>query len=301
MEEIQKEAGAIPSTELPKAAPRWPLKKFLESAAAFETHPVDTDSMVSRSGGFKLEFPEISIYCGYEDCDGVRFFDSTGSAAFFSAHADEFKNLFVEYLCRHCKKTTKVFALAAETRLVGGPSFRMMKYGENPPAIGPSPKALKDLLGDQWSMYIKGRRSELAGLGIGAFIYYRRVVEHVWQNVLARLLQVAKLEGSTDRTAALAAAQSESRFTRSMDTAKASVPVSLFVDGHNPLQLLYDACGDGVHEYTDAECLQRSNVIRIVLGRFSERARLVLAEDAELRVAVGSLANAGGQGQSPKA
>jgi hypothetical protein len=148
---------------------------------------------------------------------------------------------------------------------------------------------LQELVGDQWSLFIQGRRSELAGLGIGSFVYYRRVIEHVWQRVLARLIQVAKIDASPERVEVLTGALMEQRFTRSMEAAKGSVPASLYVDGHNPFQALYDACGDGLHEYTDEECIARSRIIRLVLARFAERARSVLSEDKEFRQALGSI------------
>jgi hypothetical protein len=64
-------------------------------------------------------------------------------------------------------------------------------------------------------------------------------------------------------------------------------------DCHYLFQLLYDACGDGVREYTDQECIQRSAIIRLVLSRFAERASAVLSRDEELRASVGALVNAG--------
>jgi len=140
-------------------------------------------------------------------------------------------------------------------------------------------------------MYLQGRRSELSGLGIGSFVYYRRAVESVWQTVLGRLLEVAQLEGQNERVASLESARAEPKFTRSMELAKAFVPRSLYVDGHNPFQALYDACGDGLHEFSDAECIARSKVIRLVLTRFAERDKSVLAEDAELRTAIGAMAS----------
>ena len=135
----------------------------------------------------------------------------------------------------------------------------------------------------------------MAGLGIGSFTYYRRVVENIWQTVLKRLVEVAQIEGSSDKVRALEAAQREREFTRSMDAAKGFIPASLYVDRHNPFQALYDACGDGLHAYSDEECIRRSTAIRLVLRRFSERAKEVLSEDAEFRKAVASIATKTGQ------
>ena len=128
-------------------------------------------------------------------------------------------------------------------------------------------------------------------MGIGAYVYYRRAVEHIWHAVLARLIEVATIDGSTQRIEALTSAQHELNFTRSIEVAKGSVPASLYVDGNNPFQALYAACGDGLHEYSDEECIRRSRVIRLVLARFAESARAVLSDNKEFRHAVGSLAS----------
>jgi hypothetical protein len=76
-------------------------------------------------------------------------------------------------------KGYKTFAVRIETSASGGKTLTVMKFGEDPPNIGPTSRALQTFLADQWKMFLQARRSELAGLGIGAFVYYRRVIEHV--------------------------------------------------------------------------------------------------------------------------
>jgi len=281
---------------------RRTMKLFLEEAPPLVEEEVKADiDNTSRIPGhyfFNLKWPSILLYCGSKECDGDHFFDPEPEHDTANLGELSVKKLyFLIYTCRHCKATRKIFAIAVtgETKNDATAKISMMKFGEDPPAIGPAPRALQDLLGDQWQLYLKARRSELAGLGIGSFTYYRRIIEHVWQTVLARLVQVARIEGSADKIAALEAAQQQREFTRSMEQAKEFIPGSLYVNGHNPFQALYDACGDGIHEYSDEECIKRSRIIRLVLRRFSERAKAVLSEDTEFRTAVGSLAGKTGQ------
>jgi len=273
------------------------VRLFLEEAAS-SSLPEEVKAEVSciplgRPGSYyyELQWPSISLFCQSKECDAEHFFDPADR----KLNLGQFVNRRLEFLiytCRQCKKTWKIFAVSVGGEEIqdGTAKINIMKYGENPPAIGPAPRALKNLLGDQWPLYIQGRRSELAGLGIGAFTYYRRVVENVWQTVLERLVEVARIEGFSERLKALGAARAEKEFTRSMEQAKGFIPGSLYVDGHNPFQALYDACGDGLHEYSDEECIRRSRLIRLVLRRFSEPAKAVLSEDAEFRSAVGALA-----------
>lgn len=277
------------------------LKLFLEQAGPSALEQVDATSELVEprisSEAYRLTWPELLLFCESPECGGDRFFDPRDATIVLGDSSLAHKLLFVTYTCRHCKKRRKTYAVTiwAEFRPEKtNVKFKIMKFGEDPPAIGPTPRALKDMLGEHWSLYLQGRRSELAGLGIGAFVYYRRAVERIWHTALTRLIEVARLDPTTDRVQALEAAQKEERFTRSMELAKAAIPISLYINGHNPFQSLYDACGDGLHEYSDEDCLNRSKMIRLVLSKFSERAKSVLSDDAEFQTAVGRLASKAG-------
>ena len=265
------------------------LRTFLESASPFNEQTVSA-TIKWGAGQFGAAMPKLLLYCDNSLCGRDSFFDPIDTSIGIGGNEPTATLAFVRYRCRFCRATVKTYALQIKTD--GGPqtTLQITKFGEDPAAVGPTPRSLKNLLSDQWVMYLSGRRAELHGLGIGAFVYYRRAIEQVWQRVLQRLLEVARLEDSPDRIRILTAATAELGFTRSMDIAKGAVPTSLFVDGHNPFQALYDACGDGIHEYTDEECIVRARIIRLVLGRFAERAKAVLAEDTEFRAAVGALA-----------
>lgn len=281
------------------------LAEFLEAAPVLTREAVAIECSFEKGQmrPFRVTLPIVRLYCGSKDCCRIGIFDSEQNVWSLGEMIGE---EFVYYRCRQCRRTRKLYVLRIELRRDSLTDATFTKIGEEPPAIGPTPRALQDLLGDNWELYLKGRRAELAGLGIGAFVYYRRVIEHVWFTVLDELIKVAQLDPSPARTLQLQEAKAERQFTRSMESAKSAIPISLYVEGHNPFQALYDACGDGLHEFTDEECIRRAHVIRLVLTRFSERAKSVLSEDAEFRHAVGVLINtdpggAAGQDYSPSA
>lgn len=267
------------------------LRSFLEDAAPGQTHVVTGEiDFNSDLRQWEVHLPAITLYCESEDCDDTCFFDPLRGAT-IGYKGMVRAQVFARYRCRHCKVKAKVYALSvlveAENR---GSPIHVLKYGEDPPAVGRTPRALQDLLDDQWPLYLQGRKAEIAGLGIGAFVYYRRVIEHTWKRVLEMLLRVATIDGSAERIATLTAAQRERDFTRSMEAAKGAVPASLYVDGHNPFQALYDTCSEGLHEQTDEECIAHAKMMRLVLTRFSDRAKAVLSEDKEFRHALGGIA-----------
>ena len=146
------------------------------------------------------------------------------------------------------------------------------------------------MVGPDRDAFLKGRRAEIQGLGIGAFAYYRRVVENQKDRLLDQIRQVA--EHSRVKPEVLAAidqAKGETKFSKAVDLVKDAIPESLRIDGHNPLTLLHSALSEGVHAKSDEECLELATSIRVVLQELAERAGIALKDHAELRTAVGRL------------
>ncbi len=146
------------------------------------------------------------------------------------------------------------------------------------------------LVGSDRELFLKGRRAELRGLGIGAFAYYRRVVEDKKGAIIEAIGKVAERLGAPKETIELfAAAQSETQFSTAIDKVKAAIPQSLLINGQNPLILLHSALSKGIHAKTDEECLELATSIRLVLIELAERIATALKDEAELRDAVNRL------------
>ena len=116
------------------------------------------------------------------------------------------------------------------------------------------------------------RRSENQGLGIGAFGYYRRVVENQKGRLIEEIAKVAKRLGAD--SAALdkfERAANETQFSKAIDDTKGAIPQWLLVNGQNPLTLLHSALSEGLHAQADEECLELATSIRVVLTELAER------------------------------
>lgn len=99
-----------------------------------------------------------------------------------------------------------------------------------------TPARLVTLIGPDREVFLQGRRAENSGQGIGAFAYYRRVVENQKNRIIAEIARVAKTVGSTPEIDCLfEAAMKETRFTQSLELVKAVIPQVLLIDGQNPL------------------------------------------------------------------
>jgi hypothetical protein len=244
---------------------------FVRSFAAFlESTPPDTMETVTGlyddtpSGNSYLKTPEINLYCENGRCSGVRVFHSKSSSI---SLLTDFEYEFVRYECRNCAKSRKNFAL-----LVLKSTNRVLKLGEYPPFGPPVPARVITLVGSDRELFLKGRRAELRGLGIGAFAYYRRVVEDKKGAIIEEIGKVAKRLGAPNEIVALfAEAQAETQFSNAIDKVKAAIPQSLLINGHNPLVLLHSALSKGMHAGTDEECLELATSIRLILIDLAER------------------------------
>lgn len=239
-----------------------------------------------------LNKPELKLHCSDDSCNGVRFFRCTGVYVCPGPHlrTDTQNYLYISYQCSNCQITQKVYSLAV-ILLTGEQSYEMCcKLGEIPPYGPPLPSRLIKLIDPDRDIFLKGYECENQGLGIGAFTYYRRVVENQKNRILAEIVKVSEKIGvPQDKIDTLRKAIKETRFSKALEMAKDVMPESLLIDGHSPIRLLHRALSRGVHELSDEECLKFANSIRLVLGELSERLSAVLKDKAELTEAVSTL------------
>lgn len=201
---------------------------------------VDANNLATY--GFRLVVPPLSLHCSNPNCDGTRFFDpsSDGSPIGWNT-ADE----FLDFTCRHCKSTVKTFAVRFTPPL--GHSHDVVthrrwayKFGEIPQFGPPLSAKLLQLAGDHGPLLKKGRQSENQSLGIGAFSYYRRVVERQKSRLIDELANaIQRLGGNHTAIATLEKARTETRFTQAIEQIADVIPKELYLQGRNPLTLLH--------------------------------------------------------------
>lgn len=262
---------------------------FLESCGPDSTQGVSDLVEIVRVAGsgahVYLQRPEIELHC--EVCNGVRRFESVDKN-YITGNVDY---EFVKYVCKNCGKIQKIFALAVSANQ-GTNSGRVQKLGELPPFGPPTPPRVMKLVGEDRELFLKGRRAELRGLGIGAFAYYRRVVEEQKGRIIEEVGKVAtKIKPSEETAKLFAKAKAETQFSTAIDMIKSAIPESLLIDGHNPLTLLHSALSEGLHAQTDEQCLELATSIRVVLTELAERISTALKEEATLKSAVSRLLN----------
>jgi hypothetical protein len=299
----------------PEAAERTPpikaIRDFLESTPPNVIVRVPALFQGEDGGQFRYDFPAIELYCKSPECAGARLH---GPAENYYLPGQQIaEDIFVRYVCRNCRKSTKTFALRVRLDIVLrndpksarpgravalGMSYdprqrhaNIFKLGEDPP-FGPHvPSRLIALVETERDLFLKGRQAESVGLGIGAFSYYRRVVENQFQRVIGEIISVAvRIGADKDMISDLELARSEKQFSNAVRHVKHGIPASLLLDGgHNPLTLLHDSLSNGLHAETDEECLEIAESIRLLLEHLSDRLDQALKDHKVLNDAVSKL------------
>ena len=258
--------------------------------------------------------PRIRIYCS--ECDGVRGFNPAanfplsisclnigrgpgsinlgdGRSMETGRHADQ----FLRYVCADCAKEEKKYSLAVEIlnplkgeEKVEEISIKLTKYGEIPKPIKPINPKIKRLIKTEWELYRKGADDEAAGNGIGAFAYYRRVVEASRDMILdAMCVAATKLNVSEEDIAEIQATKKSKNFTDSIKSVDHLFPSELKFNDQNALTVLYGPLSAGIHERSDEDCLAAAAHIRTLLDALGERLEQVIDQEEKIQDALKNL------------
>ena len=199
---------------------------------------------------------------------------------------------FLNYVCKNCDSTTKVYAIAIfaakDTK-----NWKTYKFGEMPP-FGPlTPAKVIELIGPDKNLFLLGRRAENQGMGIGAFTYYRRVVENQKNRILNEIIRVSKkIHVDPKLITTMEGALEETQFSKAITSVREAIPPVLLINGFNPLTLLHSALSEGLHAQSDNECLELAKSIRVLLTELADRLQQALKEETELQNAVNRLLQA---------
>ena len=264
---------------------RLPFRELLANRPPCTTAICD-DAVISRDrlSGIWLARPEVQLWCDSETCQNLMFFESTKDDD-VSLSQGKLNLEYQTYRCKHCEGSQKIFSLLV--CLNKNQEWFVTKVGEWPP-YGPRlpNRVLKLVQADVECMRL-GRRAEAMSFGIGAFAYYRRVVERQKDALFDKVIAVSKKIGAkAELLEALESAKRDFQFSKSLEGFKVAIPDSLLINGENPLTLLHKALSAGIHNDSDQECLSLAHDIRVVLTELAGRSAAILREQSELNEAV---------------
>jgi hypothetical protein len=166
----------------------------------------------------------------------------------------------VLYRCTHCLSFQRVFLIKFDPE-----GAWLMKVGQFPPWDIEGEPNIAKLLGENASYYRKGLICESQGYGIGAFGYYRRIVEEVIDELLDEISYLLAGDELTKYQEALQLTKKTIVAQDKIELVKDLLPPILRPDGMNPLSVLHSSLSEGLHAGSDEECLGYARECREVL------------------------------------
>jgi len=247
-------------------------KQFIETYPLYKKFPLDRHYTVQD-----LNKIPINLFC--DACQSSQTFVMVNE--FHEIHnvvnqSVLRKSFRLAYLCVHCQKQEQTYFVRFDKGDGVVKSLKDLKGDDTAPKwamkIGQYPawgidpdKNLSTLLGDEKIYLRKGLVLESQGYGIGAYGYYRRIVEIAIDKLIA---QIDTLLADTEK-AKFAIALESTKKTRvaqeKIDLVKDLLPPVLRPSGYNPLGALYEALSEGIHSLSDDECLELASAIREAL------------------------------------
>jgi hypothetical protein len=278
--------------------PEATLSEFFEVKPAnviFSITEKLNQAELTRTDSCSVKLPSIRLWCNTAECQNICVYQPN-KASIKVRHYIQ-KNV-VEFACCSCHESKKKYAFSYQYN----PDSRRLialKLGEHPPPSHHLPSRLRTLVGVDQEKLDKGLRSEARGLGIGAFAYYRQIVENQKDRIIDEIVKVASLRNPIPKSLIheLTEARLETQFSSAVEKIKHAIPEALQIKGHNPLTLLHKALSEGLHAGTDAECLEIARDIRVILSEFSERLSDALKDKKELDEAVSRVIHRSAKGK----
>lgn len=280
-----------------------PIKDFLLSVPPGKTETVAINTI--RSSGERFGtwiFNRLRLWTVHPRCNEYEWYVCNTEIRTRYGLEEPPKLFTLTYRCVSFLSIEKIYVISVQEEVQfeksdKGPDFdrlfRMTKVGELP-AFGPGvPKRLKKAAGGDLPLLRKADKCLSQGMGIGAFSYYRRVVENRKNELFSQLITAINTiaPGATELLDELAEAKKRKRFTDSVDAIKSGLPESLLINGDSPITLLHNALSVGLHSLTEDQCLEAANEVRLVLTHMLERVGQLATDDQEVKKAALALRN----------
>lgn len=209
----------------------------------------------------KVPRPAVHMLC--KVCKSGQTFNTAGSLSEgypISNPSSSDAVVRAVYVCASCRKYCRYFLLKFDEK-----KESVTKVGQEPPWDINIDRPLEKALGERAGLFKKGLISESQGYGIGAFGYYRRIVEEIIDDLLE---QISGLMSGEERSKYLEALEQTKKTTIAKDKielVKDLLPLNLRPNGMNPLSTLYSTLSQGLHQKSDEQCLESAIGVKQVL------------------------------------
>lgn len=151
-------------------------------------------------------------------------------------------------------------------RILAGANIHVQKVGAYPEIKTVLDKIVtKYFSRDTNIFYYKGLDALNKNFGIGAFAYFRRIIEKELINIITDIKSLPDSH-SAEIEKLLKKHNENPKISTIYDNVFEHLPNSLKVLGDNPIKLLYNQTSEGLHTLTEEECLLKANSILQLLN-----------------------------------
>jgi hypothetical protein len=228
-----------------------PLARFLVSAPLYRRTEIANTEITEYANYVQSDvlLPE-TVKRDCVSCGAIMSWDFTTRGQ--SRKLNENSLNGVTYTCRNCKRTFSVWIAWAEVN--GKVVFE--KYGHVPKFEVNPPKQLEKSLGPYLGFWRKGMTMRHHGYGLGALVYFRRIVEGITKTLLEMLADAmgASNEPPDSVSGVRDLIDAKHPFEKKMELAAIMIPRHLRPGGANPFQAIFEIVSGGMHADTDEEC-----------------------------------------------
>lgn len=159
----------------------------------------------------------------------------------------------------------KTYSNATWDKRKDGISITIQKIGQFPPfEISPESAVDKYLLDEDKENYKKALANLSISYGIGAFAYFRRIIENEIKRIIDDI-STLDFEGADRIKEALIAFETDHQMANLINVINKFLPKSLTELGDNPIRLLYEQLSTGIHKLSDEECFEKAQMIDTIL------------------------------------
>ena len=234
---------------------------------------------------------QISIYC--PKCKKQMLFHRAGSTPGESGATIEiypeqrFFDIDFECSDQTCRYHKRYFI----HRHHEGDQLILTKCGEWPSLSPRVNRVIENTFPESADLLKKGVVCLNEGYGLGAFAYFRQVLENHIETLLTVVEDYAKETDDKITVDKIANLRIRQPMSDKIAIAKDALPAILKVDGLNPLGTIYGCLSEDIHKGTDEECLGKAQAIYtsmvFILETLaqSRKIRLEYAENLKLRLA----------------
>jgi hypothetical protein len=229
------------------------LKNFFESYPLYRKFPQDVPLHFDR-------MEQLSINSDCDRCSGIQTLVQSSPWAMLATHANSSTTgqvIYVKFKCVGCGITRRHFLLKVSDK-----NDWVMKVGQWPAWSIELDRGISDMVGEHATEFRKGLTCESQGYGIGAFAYFRRIVETMIDKLLDEISEIIPIEEQPAYSNALQAAKKTIVAQEKIAIVKELLPSTLRPGGINPLAVLHSVLSEGIHSRTDEQCLEDAALIR---------------------------------------